>query len=164
VLGALALLGAGLAGSAATKAFHHHGFGHGFGFHRAHFMRGMDGPIDPARLDERVERAVKHFAVEVDANADQTAKLTAIAKAAARDLLPLRERVQAARKQGLELMGAATVDRARIEQLRAEQMANAEQFSKRAAQAIGDAAEVLTPEQRKKLADRISERRGWRRG
>ena len=82
------LAGGAVLGSAATKAFSHGGFGHGMrGWHHAGFMGGS-GPIDPARMDERIERGLKHFAVEADATPDQTQKLTAIAKAAAKDLLP----------------------------------------------------------------------------
>ena len=47
------------------------------------------------------------------------------------------------------------VDRAEIEKFRAEQLALADAFSKRVSQAIGEAAEILTPEQRRKLADRL---------
>ena len=63
------------------------------------------------------------------------------------------------------------VDRAAIEALRAEQLALADAASKRFAQALGDTAEVLTPEQRRKIDDRLTELRerrgfwhGWRRG
>ena len=50
-------------------------------------------------------------------------------------------------------MTAPTIDRTAIERLRAEQIALAETASKRIAQALADAAEVLNPEQRKKVAD-----------
>jgi len=70
---------------------------------------------DPAKMNQRVERFVKHFAVEVDATPEQQQKLTAIARDAATELAPLRARVQAARKQAVELVGAASVDRAAIE-------------------------------------------------
>lgn len=164
------LAGGALLGSAATKAFSHGafshgGFGHGMrGWHHVGFMGGS-GPIDPARMDERIERGLKHFAVEADATPDQTQKLTAIAKAAAKDLLPMREKVGDARKQALALMTQTTIDRTQIEKLRAEQVGHMEAVSKRVSQALADAAEVLTPEQRKKLADRVEERRKrWNRG
>ena len=50
-------------------------------------------------------------------------------------------------------MTAPTVDRTAIERLRAEQIGLAETASKRIAQALADAAEVLSPEQRRKVAD-----------
>ena len=141
----VALFG-GIAGGLITKAF-----GQG-GWHAGAFM---GGPIDASNVDQRVDRMVRHFAIEIDASVEQQAKLAVIAKAAAKDLLPLRDQAKAARKEGLTLLAAANVDRGAIEQLRARQIALAETASKRIAQAIGDAAEVLTPEQRKTLTDRI---------
>jgi len=62
------------------------------------------------------------------------------------------------------LLAAPTIDRAAIEKLRAEQITLADASSKRMTQALADAGEVLNPEQRKKLAERMQkmgERRGW---
>jgi len=94
----------------------------------------------------------KHMAIELDATADQQGKIAAIFKAAVGDLRPLREKAQAARGQAVTLLTAPTVDRTAIERLRAEQIGLAETASKRIAQALSDAAEVLNPEQRKKVA------------
>jgi periplasmic protein CpxP/Spy len=146
----VALVG-GIAGGLATRAFGQ------APWHAAAFMGGMGGPIDPARLDQNIERMTRHFAIEVDATVEQQAKLAVIAKAAAQDLLPLREQAQHARQEGLDLLAAPTVDRAGIERLRAAQIQLAEQASKRLAQAIADVADVLTPEQRKALAEHISQ-------
>jgi len=111
---------------------------------------------------------VRHLAVELDASADQQAKLQQIVKAAVGDIAPMREKVLAARQQARALLTAPTVDRAAIEKLRAEQIATMDAFSKRAAQALGDAADVLTPEQRKKLDELLPPAGGswqpWHRG
>ena len=95
----------------------------------------------------------KHMAIELDATQDQQVKLANIAKAAVADLRPLREKAQAARAQAVTLLTAPTIDRTAIERLRAEQMASAETASKRIAQALADAADVLSPEQRRKVSD-----------
>ena len=58
-----------------------------------------------------------------------------------------------ARSQAITLLTASTIDRTAIERLRAEQLGLAETASKRIALALADTAEVLNPEQRKKIAD-----------
>jgi Spy/CpxP family protein refolding chaperone len=103
----------------------------------------------------------KHMAIEIDATADQQAKIAAIAKAAVADLRPLREKAQAARGQAVTLLTAPTIDRSAIERLRAEQIGLAEMASKRIAQALADAADVLSPEQRRKAADWMAFGRPW---
>jgi len=50
---------------------------------------------------------------------------------------------------------------AAIERLRAEQIGLAETASKRIAQALADAADVLSPEQRRKVADWMALGRPW---
>jgi len=121
----------------------------------AHGQNGLlSETMEPAQMDEHVERMVKHLAVEVDATPEQKDKLAVIAKSAARDLAPLRGNMKRARQQAIDLMSAEKVDRAGIENLRAEQLALMDAASKRLTQALADAADVLTVEQRKKLAER----------
>jgi Spy/CpxP family protein refolding chaperone len=152
----LAVLAAGLTGAWVTKAFSH-GFGPG-GWHGPGIM---GGPIDPVFAIDRADRMVRHLAIEIDATAEQQEKLRAIAKAAVNDLIPLREKAQSARERARQLLTQEKVDRAAIEAFRAEQIATADAVSKRLAQAIADAAEVLTPEQRRKLNDMVPPRRGF---
>ena len=146
---AVALL-AGVSGSLLSSAF-----GQGFGWHPGGWHGGgfMGGPLAPAQIDDRIDRMTKHMAIELDATAEQQAKIAGIAKAAVADLRPLREKAQAARSQAVALLTAPTIDRTAIERLRAEQIGLAETASKRIAQALADAAEVLSPEQRRKVAD-----------
>lgn len=125
----------------------------------AHAGRRGRGPIDPAQMDERIERFIKHLSVEVDATPEQQQKLEVIAKGAARDLAPLRSEAREMRRKALELFTAPNVDRAAVEQLRAARMQQADAASRRITQALADAAEVLTPEQRKKAAERAAR---WR--
>jgi Spy/CpxP family protein refolding chaperone len=128
----------------------------------------MRGPLSAAEVEDRVDRGVRHAAIELDATAEQQEKLRSIAKAAVKDLLPMREKARTARERAKGLLTQPTVDRAAIEAFRAEQMALAEAASKRFAQAVGDAAEALTPEQRKKVQDHLEWRRSrwraWHRG
>ncbi|NVO17153.1 MAG: Spy/CpxP family protein refolding chaperone [Rhodoplanes sp.] len=168
---AAVLAGAVGLGAFATTSFSQ-GMGMGFGPHFGQGGPGFGpgfgrGAFDPAQAEQRADRMVRHLAVELDATNEQQDKLRTIVKAAVKDVLPMREKLMAARGQARDLLVAQTVDRAAIEKLRAEQITLADAASKRVAQALGDAAEVLTPEQRRKLNDRLPPAgfmRGWSRG
>jgi protein CpxP len=158
---------AGLTGKMLSTAF-----GQGLAWHSWHdgaFIGPMGGPLTPAQIDDRIDRMTKHMAIELDASADQQAKIAGIAKVAVNDLRPLHEKAHAARSQAVALLTAATLDRSAIEKLRADQIALAETASKRIAQAVADASEVLNPEQRRKVADWVAAFDGgpwarWHRG
>lgn len=145
-LAALSTAAAGMAGlgfSAFARGHHHGG---------------------EAMSEEHLDRMLKHLYVEIDATDAQKQKLDPIVKQAAGDLKPLREKVQDARRRGAELFSADIIDRGAIERARVEQIGAADAASKRFTQALTDAAEVLTPEQRKKLAARFARRGYGRRG
>jgi protein CpxP len=153
------IVAAGLTGAAITSAFSRGpGFGQGFGpgFGPGHWHGGMmGGSFDPAQAEDRADRMVRHMAIELDATDAQQDKLRAVVKTAVKDLIPLREKAQSARLKARELLTQPTIDRAEIEKFRTEQVALADTFTKRVSQAIGDAAEILTPDQRRKLNDRL---------
>jgi periplasmic protein CpxP/Spy len=155
-----AILGAGLIGAFATSSFSQ-GFG-GFGpmRHGLHDIR-FGAQMDPAAAEAFADRMVRHLAVELDATAEQQDKLRAIVKAAVHDLLPVRDKMLAVRTTGRELLTASAIDRAALEKLRADQMSTHDAASKRLVAALADAAEVLTPEQRRKLNDMMTPRGGW---
>ena len=154
-------LAAAFTGAVASSAIGQYGppWGrwHGPGF--------MHGPLTPAQVEDRVDRGIRHAVIELDATPEQQEKLRAIARGAVKDLLPIREKAQAARERAAELLTQPKVDRAAIEAFRAEQLGLADAASKRFAQAIADAAEVLTPEQRQKANEWAKWRRSfWHRG
>jgi len=146
-----ALIGAALAGSA-SAGWGGWGRGPGFGHHGM-----MGGTMDPAEVRERVERMVAHVAIEIDATDEQKQRLTTIFVGAANDLLPIRAKFVESRQAGelVDLLTAPTVDRAAIESFRSDKMALADEASRRIAQALGEAAEVLTPEQRAEVGERL---------
>ena len=125
---------------------------------------GRRGALDPEerarRLDYRIGRLVK----DVGGTQDQKDRLVAIAAAALADLRPLRDQARQARLQGLELLAAPLIDRAALEQQRALQMQAADARSRRILQALADAAEVLTPQQRAQAAERMKARMRHRLG
>jgi Spy/CpxP family protein refolding chaperone len=162
---ALIALAAGLTGAFATAAFSG-GYGPGFGaWHGRGFMLGR---MEPAQIEDRADRMVRHLAIEVDATAEQQEQLRAVVKAAVKDLLPMGEQARAARVRGRELFTQSTVDIPAIEAFRAEQVALADAASKRIAKALTDAATILTADQRRKLGDLVRPHpgfwRGWHRG
>jgi periplasmic protein CpxP/Spy len=110
-----------------------------------------------------VERLLQHFYIEIDATEEQKQRLGPIVREAVREFAPLHERVHAARAQAIALLIADHVDGAAVEKLRAEQIGLAEQASQRLTQALVEAAQVLTPAQRKELAQRFERHRHhWR--
>jgi periplasmic protein CpxP/Spy len=154
----------GTAGAVAAQGFGPPGGGFGHGMM---MMRGGPMGLDPAALADRADRGVRHLAVEVDATPEQTEKLRAIARDLVKDLAPLRGARKEAAERFRALVTRDTVDKADIEAFRADQIAKMDAASKRIAQAIADAAQVLTAEQRRKLADRMPGPGAgpfWRRG
>lgn len=145
-LGAVFLIG--LAGFGIGRATSHPW--HGFGGHRA---------VDAATASQFAERGIDRMLGKVDATSEQKTKIASIAKAAIADMAPAQQAHAAARTKFAELMKAEKVDHAAIEQLRAEQFALGETLTKKAAQALADAADVLTPAQRAKLVDNWQARR-----
>jgi protein CpxP len=146
-------LAAAVAGVLALGACSH-------GPHRGWGDGPMSGQMDPERAARFTEKMADRIVSAVDGSPDQKQRIASIAQAAMTDLMPLRDKMRGARKQSIELLRAVTIDRAAIEALRVEQIALVDGASKRVAQAMADTAEVLTPEQRVKLADRLQRRMG----
>ena len=129
---AVVLIGAGVAAFAA---------GDGPGHWRGKFMRGF--------MEYRIDQAL------TDAGADQAQKdkIKNIFETTMDQVRPSRDDRKEMREEVVKILEAPTIDRNAIEALRAKHVAEMETRSKTIAKAVGDAAEVLTPEQRKKLVD-----------
>jgi periplasmic protein CpxP/Spy len=136
--------------AAAGGAFVNESFGQGFGPPWHHMLVG---PPSEAQIEDHADRMVRHLGIEIDATAEQQGKLQTIVKSAIKDLVPMRDKFLAARQQARDLLTQASIDRGAIEKLRADQIAAVDAFSKRVVQALDDAAEALTPEQRQKIND-----------
>ena len=145
VIGGAAALVLAAGGAAAARAWTVH-----------HFHPHVAWTSSQAIPVDLVEQRIDHILKSVDATPDQQAKLHAIVEAAVKDLDPIRQQLAGTRKEMATLLGAPQIDRAAVEQLRGERVAEMDQASKRMTQALLDAADVLTPDQRKTLADKAA--------
>ena len=79
------------------------------------------------------------------------------------EVRPVMRDFRNTREDLTKLLGASSVDRAAVEKLRSERIAEIDQVSQKMTAALVEAAEVLTPEQRAKLVEHLEERRSHRR-
>jgi Spy/CpxP family protein refolding chaperone len=137
VIGAVAVAVAAGAGAYAFAS------NDGWGRHK--FMRGY------------MEYRLDQMLTEAGASDDQKNRLKSIVTTTIDEVRPDREDRKAMRDEIIKLIESPTIDRNAIESLRAKQMAQFEERSKAIAKAVADAAEILTPEQRKKLVEEMRE-------
>jgi len=104
--------------------------------------------FDPAQFQQRIEKRVDKALTGTDATQDQKKKVAEILQTAFKDMKPLHDQRVENRKAMEAAMQAPTLDPARIEQIRAEQMQVADASSKRFTKALTDAGNVLSASQR----------------
>jgi len=126
----------------------------------AHGMGGgwRHGGMGAGEMAEHLQVHVQHVLDEVDATDAQKAQVKDIVAAATKDLEALHEQNGGIHKELHDIFTAPVIDRAKLEAVRAEHMAALDQASKRCATALADAADVLTPEQRKALGEKMAKR------
>ena len=110
---------------------------------------------------ERIGRAVDHMLDGLNATDAQRTQIKQIATTAAADLKAQRASARDLHEKSMQLFAAPTVDAAAAEALRQQMLAQHDQASKRVLQAMLDASNVLTPEQRAKLGERMKQRHAW---
>jgi len=143
--GGLAAVVLGLIGIGGTALARRGGFGcHG---NRAEFMKRMvsgkiDDALDYAKVEGRAREQVyaardRVFAALAEAHADRGEHL----------------------QQVLELWQADTIDRGKVDALRAERQARMQKVGDAITQGIIDAHDALTPEQRKAVAEYVQKQR-----
>ena len=120
--------------------------------------------VDPAKLQQRVEKRVDKALSSTDATAEQKKKVADILQAAFKDLRLLRDKRIENRKTMEAALQAPTIDPARIEAIRAEQMKVADEASKRFTKALEDAGNALSAGQRQAFFKAWNERMARRHG
>ena len=100
-----------------------------------------------------IERFVSHIALEIDATAEQRQRMVTELSSIARELRPVYLRMRDAGARFEQLLLAETVDRAELEKLRAEHIAEADRVSRIVVDGLAGIAEVLDIEQRQALRD-----------
>ncbi|MEI6204585.1 MAG: periplasmic heavy metal sensor [Enhydrobacter sp.] len=114
--------------------------------------------FDPAKFNQHIEKRVDRALTGTDATADQKKKVSTIIEQAFTDMKPLHDKRVENRRAMADAMQAPTIDKAKIEALRQEQMKTADAGSKRFTQALTDAGDVLSVQQRQAFFKKWSER------
>ena len=104
-------------------------------------------------------RHIERLLDAVNATPEQRAQIQQILKTAQADMSAQREAGRRMHEQGQALFAQPTVDARAVETLRQQMLAQHDLASKRMTQVMLDVSRVLTPEQRKTLADRMAQRR-----
>jgi len=120
----------------------------------AHSAAGHHGPMAGRSTEDHLEH-VQAMLTKIGASDAQKTQIEGILKGALDDMKALHEGHSATFAQFHELISAPSIDRARLEALRAEQIKKLDEATKRLVSAITDAAEVLSPDQRAALAKEI---------
>jgi Spy/CpxP family protein refolding chaperone len=98
-----------------------------------------------------------HMMDELKATPAQRSQLQAIGKAARADLKPGMQAAHEARGEWMQVFAQPTVDPAAVEGLRQKMLAHQDAVSRRMTQAMLDASQVLSAEQRRTLASLMQE-------
>jgi Spy/CpxP family protein refolding chaperone len=114
--------------------------------------------FDPAQFQQRLEKRVDKALSGTDATADQKKQVADILGQTFKDMKPLHEQRVQNRKAMEEALQAPTIDPAKIEGIRAEQMKIADASSQRFTRALTDAGKVLTQSQRQAFFKNWNER------
>ncbi|MDP2332279.1 MAG: periplasmic heavy metal sensor [Reyranella sp.] len=129
------------------------------------FARADGAGMDPAKFQQRLEKRVDKAFDGTTVTADQKKKVTEILQAAFGDMKGTHAKRAEVRKALQEAMSAPTIDPAKIEAIRTEQVKMMDDSSKRFTKALIDAGNVLNAEQRQAFFKAWNERKhGPRKG
>lgn len=134
------------------------------GIHPAHFRGrhgfGSGGPNPFADMtdEEReklIARGVAHAAIELDATDDQRDEMTALVTALAGKMQDVPEGFRDAGERMRVLLLADEIDAGALEAIRVERLAEVDRISREAMATLAEVAGLLTPEQRRTVAERM---------
>jgi periplasmic protein CpxP/Spy len=129
------------------------------GGHGGHGGPGMHGGGPGMGMMMGRGHMIERMLDSVNATADQRTQIKAIAERARADMKAQHESGRALRERSMQLFTQPTVDANAAEALRAQMLQQHDQASRRMMQAMLEVSRVLTPEQRKQLADKMAQRR-----
>jgi protein CpxP len=127
------------------------GMGGMHGMHGTHGTHGDGGPMAgglPLRMLE-----------SINATPEQRTQIQQIVQANAGAMRTLRDDGRALREQAMALFAQPTVDATAVEALRLKQLAQHDALSKRMTATMLEVSRVLTPEQRRQMAEQMTQRR-----
>lgn len=119
-----------------------------------HGLHGHSATADPAVIDAHFDELFTK--ILPDGTPKQRAQLKVIAHSLHTDLGAFHSQFRTAHQRAHVLLLGATIDRAGLEALREEQVQQADLVSRRIVRGLADAAEVLTPSQRVRLATHLA--------
>jgi Spy/CpxP family protein refolding chaperone len=116
----------------------------------------MHHPHTPEEARAHVDGMIDHMIDKVDGSEAQRTALKAIADRAAPQFEAMHGEARDLKVEMRDLLTAEKIDRAALEEARKDGLALAERGSKVVVASLADAAEALTPAQRKQIADAIA--------
>ena len=123
-------------------------------------MGPMFGGGSPEQHKAFMEKRLDRMLDNVKATDSQRTAIRAIFERTFTDLQPIHQSHQRLHEDMIKALTANTIDRTAIEKLRTQATALLEQGSQVLGKSLADAAEVLTPDQRRTLAKFIEEHHG----
>jgi Spy/CpxP family protein refolding chaperone len=125
----------------------------------AHSGGGQHGAMAHHSTESHLEH-MQAMLTKIGASDAQKSQIEGLLKPALAEMKAAHESHSDAFRQFHEAVTAPSIDRARLESLRAGQVKSLDEASKRMVTAISDAAEVLSPDQRAALAAQIHKHHG----
>jgi protein CpxP len=123
------------------------------GGHGRHWCHGHGAALTPEQRAARADAMTERMLSRLEATQEQKTRIKAIVQDAIKDLAQTHEDHMKNRTAFVEALKQPSVDREALKQIRQAELKLAESASDRLVNAIADAADVLTPEQRGKLTE-----------